>query len=265
MTDLQPDDPVTPTTPATVDPVTPATTATLSLPAAVAATGVSESTLRRWRRDGRFPNATRDPVGNAWRLPVADLLAAGLTVTGVELPAVEDTAEPEVGDGYGTVPFDLDLDLGTAAADAVADEGVDDVVVHLDDRRARHALDEVVRLHEQRVDDAHVERDRALDDASRLQAQLDEVRDRLVEALQRAAAAEALAEERGRKLDQRDQHLDRALQGLLDANGRAPLTATPSTVLVPEQQPAPAAGGSAGGPAATPHEGPLRRWLRRGR
>lgn len=43
--------------------------------------GVSKSTVKRRLRDGAFPNATQDDPANPqspWRIPIEDLLAAGL-------------------------------------------------------------------------------------------------------------------------------------------------------------------------------------------
>lgn len=40
-------------------------------------TGVSRSSMRRYREAGRFPNAFKDSTG-AWRFPLEDLLAIGL-------------------------------------------------------------------------------------------------------------------------------------------------------------------------------------------
>lgn len=45
---------------------------------AAASCGVSRSTMRRKRESGAFPNAYTDAAG-AWIIPLADLLAAGLT------------------------------------------------------------------------------------------------------------------------------------------------------------------------------------------
>lgn len=38
--------------------------------------GVSRSTVRRYREQGKFPNAFKDPKG-AWKIPLEDLLAVG--------------------------------------------------------------------------------------------------------------------------------------------------------------------------------------------
>ena len=42
--------------------------------------GCSVDTIRRYRRDGRFPNAYRsgDEPNSPWRIPLADLIGAGL-------------------------------------------------------------------------------------------------------------------------------------------------------------------------------------------
>ena len=51
-----------------------------TLTEAVARTGVSRSTLRRYLDAGKFPSAYKDS-SNAWRFPLEDLLAAGLSVS----------------------------------------------------------------------------------------------------------------------------------------------------------------------------------------
>lgn len=58
---------------------------TFTLVQAAAATGVSRMTIRRHLDAGRFPNAVQDRVSAGgglppWRIPLGDLLAAGLTV-----------------------------------------------------------------------------------------------------------------------------------------------------------------------------------------
>lgn len=44
-------------------------------------TGTSRSTVRRYREAGKFPNAYKDS-DRQWRVPVEDLLASGLTLSG---------------------------------------------------------------------------------------------------------------------------------------------------------------------------------------
>lgn len=48
---------------------------------AVERTGASRSTIRRYRDAGKFPSAFKDSAG-VWRVPIEDLLAAGLSVNG---------------------------------------------------------------------------------------------------------------------------------------------------------------------------------------
>ena len=50
----------------------------LTLSEAAEACGVSRSTVRRKHEAGEFPNAYKAGPDNAWRIPVTDLLAAGL-------------------------------------------------------------------------------------------------------------------------------------------------------------------------------------------
>ncbi len=49
-----------------------------TLTEAVERTGASRSTIRRYREAGKFPNAYKDTAG-AWRFPLEDLLAVGLS------------------------------------------------------------------------------------------------------------------------------------------------------------------------------------------
>lgn len=58
----------------------------LTLSDAAAACSVSRSTIRRRREDGAFPNAVQDDAG-AWRIPVDDLLAAGLHLSRMGAPS----------------------------------------------------------------------------------------------------------------------------------------------------------------------------------
>jgi predicted DNA-binding transcriptional regulator AlpA len=51
-----------------------------TLTEAVERTGASRSTIRRYREAGKFPNAYKD-TSKAWRFPLEDLLAAGLSVS----------------------------------------------------------------------------------------------------------------------------------------------------------------------------------------
>lgn len=44
-------------------------------------TGASRSTIRRYRESGKFPNAYKD-TDKQWRVPVEDLLASGLSLSG---------------------------------------------------------------------------------------------------------------------------------------------------------------------------------------
>lgn len=44
-------------------------------------TGASRSTIRRYRETGKFPNAYKG-TDKQWRVPVEDLLASGLTLSG---------------------------------------------------------------------------------------------------------------------------------------------------------------------------------------
>jgi Helix-turn-helix domain len=52
--------------------------------------GVSRSTVRRYRENGKFPNAFKTP-GGEWKVPLPDLLAVGWKPTGPE----PEQAQPE--------------------------------------------------------------------------------------------------------------------------------------------------------------------------
>lgn len=56
-------------------------------------TGVSRSTLRRYREGGKFPNAYK-AIDGQWKIPMEDLLAAGLRVSDPALGAPAEQAVP---------------------------------------------------------------------------------------------------------------------------------------------------------------------------
>ena len=62
-----------------------------TLTEAVQRTGASRSTIRRYLDAGKFPNAYKD-TSKAWRFPIEDLLAAGLSVS--EPPAEQAQSMP---------------------------------------------------------------------------------------------------------------------------------------------------------------------------
>jgi hypothetical protein len=66
----------------------------LSLTEAAFVTGRHGSTLRRYLGAGRFPNAYRG-AGGAWRIPIMDLLNAGLLPYAAPADAPESLAEME--------------------------------------------------------------------------------------------------------------------------------------------------------------------------
>jgi hypothetical protein len=72
----------------------------LTLSEAARAAGVSKSTLRRRLTEGAFPGARRDPDPDGpWRVPIQDLLAAGLSLNRAEPnhePPVEPSPEQEL-------------------------------------------------------------------------------------------------------------------------------------------------------------------------
>lgn len=55
--------------------------------------GVSRSTVRRYREDGRFPHAFKDTAG-LWKIPTEDLLAVGWTTSA---SATDVAHEPALG------------------------------------------------------------------------------------------------------------------------------------------------------------------------
>ncbi len=74
-----------------------------SLTEAALVTGKSRVTIRRYLDRGQFPNAFRDDGGEPgpvpWRVPLSDLVAAGLTVSPVEMLA--HSGEVRQGDTEG--------------------------------------------------------------------------------------------------------------------------------------------------------------------
>lgn len=159
----------------------------LTVNEAVEATGTPRTTLRRMLVDqGAFPQAAKDKQG-AWRIPVDDLLAAGLT-----LSRSATSGGGHEGDHGGTT--------GGTKEVATGDHG--------------HPVS----------------------------AEVEQLREELAEANQRAAVAEAVAAERDRMLADRDRIIaaqERTLR-ILEA-GPAPSpspTPNPSTD-VPQSQPAP--------------------------
>jgi hypothetical protein len=56
----------------------------------------SVDTIRRYRRDGRFPNAYRDSAepNAAWRIPLGDLVTAGLYTPLTEAPHHSSASAP---------------------------------------------------------------------------------------------------------------------------------------------------------------------------
>jgi hypothetical protein len=76
--------------PEPADPERPA----LSITEAAKAAGVDRRTIRRRLDADAFPNAYRDPTEGSWRLPVADLLAAGITLHAPTPPDAQAENEP---------------------------------------------------------------------------------------------------------------------------------------------------------------------------
>lgn len=67
---------------------------------AAAATGVHETSIRRWCRNGRIPGARF--VSNQWRVTADGLAAAGLNVDALPVPEVETE--------QGTLPYETEPD-----------------------------------------------------------------------------------------------------------------------------------------------------------
>lgn len=59
---------------------------------AAAACGVSRDTVKRHRADGKYPHALQDSTGT-WLIPLADLLADGLTPNGAATDAETEDAD----------------------------------------------------------------------------------------------------------------------------------------------------------------------------
>ena len=99
--------------------------------------GVSFSTIRRRREDGNFPNAYKTSDGE-WRVPVEDLLAAGLNPSAQPLstepaqPTTDPGQEPDSTNAHEVAALRRELDRAhaqieveqahRAAAERVADE-----------------------------------------------------------------------------------------------------------------------------------------------
>lgn len=78
--------------------------------------GVSKSTVKRRLRDGAFPNATQDDPTNPqspWRIPIEDLLAAGLN-PGRPTPPEGQTPVTEPTGGTPAVPAEPTVALTLA-------------------------------------------------------------------------------------------------------------------------------------------------------
>jgi hypothetical protein len=91
-----------------------------SLTEAAEAARVSRTTIRRYLDRDRFPNAYRNAEGQ-WRVPVADLEAAGLRLHRPAPP--EGAPEPEVGDRAVELEREVAvLRERVAAAEAIAEE-----------------------------------------------------------------------------------------------------------------------------------------------
>lgn len=77
-------------------PATPARPVYFTKSEAVARIAESESTVKKYLREGRFPNAIKDEQGQ-WRIPASDLEAAGLTLLrpGMQHPEPTGKETPE--------------------------------------------------------------------------------------------------------------------------------------------------------------------------
>lgn len=106
--------------------------------------GVSRSTVRRYRENGRFPNAFKDSSG-AWRIPLEDLLAVGW--------APVPPAHPEPASGTLSAPSGLPGGQGNQTlAERVAEL---EQALELE-RVKRQALEQVNRNYEATLDDLRV-------------------------------------------------------------------------------------------------------------
>ena len=97
-----------------------------TLSEAAALCGVSRSTVRRYREDGRFPHAFKDTAG-LWKIPTEDLLAVGWTTSAsatdvppepaLGVPTVEPASHPA---DERIKELERALELERARADAAA-------------------------------------------------------------------------------------------------------------------------------------------------
>ncbi len=81
----------------------------MSISETIAATGVSRSTIRRYREAGKFPDAYQYGDDQAWHIPVDNLLAAGLKLTeqgdpGQGTPEPPDQTGEKQGHDHGVQP-----------------------------------------------------------------------------------------------------------------------------------------------------------------
>src|SRR5690606_34453808 len=74
---------------------------------------VSRSTVRRYREQGKFPNAVKNP-DRGWLVPVEDLLAAGLS-PGRSIPEETMPSEPAQADSAHVQALEKDLAEARAA------------------------------------------------------------------------------------------------------------------------------------------------------
>ena len=82
----------------------------LSVAAAARATGAARTTIQRALKEGRLPNAVQN--GNAWSIPVEDLLAAGFTLQHQGRSVSQERAAAPAAD---TAPLETLADPTTAA------------------------------------------------------------------------------------------------------------------------------------------------------
>jgi hypothetical protein len=110
----------------------------LSVSKAAELTGMDRRTISRYADQGRFPNAERShgregPATGPWRIPIGDLVAAGLSVNSSSPETVDPREVEDIRAEVGLLHQSLtDFQLRVEVAEAVARERLS----HVSDLRA---------------------------------------------------------------------------------------------------------------------------------
>jgi len=107
----------TPTVDLTNPQVTPASPVYLTKAEAIERVVESESTVKKYLREGRFPNAYKDDHGQ-WKIPASDLAGTGLTLVRPGMQPPENTPATPTPETTVTLTLSQYDQLRTAAAQA---------------------------------------------------------------------------------------------------------------------------------------------------